>query len=173
MTSLYASGEARPSDRRDALETVLHIPLPAWLEPHLRALEPWLPWITAVGVLMALISMLAIPWMLVRMPTDYFNAPSRPTNLRSPLVWLIWFARNALAAILLLAGIAMLVLPGQGLLTIVIAIMASTFPGKYRLERAIMRRPGILRAVNWIRGRRDKPPLDPPLDSEGEVSDAD
>lgn len=151
----------------------MHIPLPAWLQAPAHALAPWLPWITGVSVLMALISMLAIPWLLIRMPRDYFNAPSRPDPARGPLVWALGLARNTLAVVLLTAGLAMLVLPGQGLLTLVIAMMTATFPGKYRLERAIMRRPAILRAVNWIRDRHHQPPLDAPLDPDGDVSDAD
>lgn len=134
--------------------------LPDWLTP----LEPWLPWMTGAGIIMALLSMLAIPWLLVRMPANYFNRHSSPGHWRRPSGWLLWVLRNTLAVLLLLAGIAMLVLPGQGMLTIVIAIMVSTFPGKYRLERAIMRRPGILRAANWIRHRYHQPPLEAPRD---------
>lgn len=122
---------------------------------------------------MALLSMLAIPWMLVRLPRDYFNAPSRPPRWPGPMTWMIAAARNLLALVMLLAGIAMLVLPGQGVLTILIALMVSSFPGKYRVERAIMRRRSILKAVNWIRRRNGTPPLDPPLDRHGDVFDAD
>ncbi|MBL7249867.1 PGPGW domain-containing protein [Alloalcanivorax sp. C16-2] len=136
--------------------------LPEWLAPLVRHLEPWLPGLTAVGVVMALASALAIPWLVVRMPVDYFNTPSRPLQYRGPLGWLTWLLRNAFALVLLAAGILMLVLPGQGILTIVIALMVSTFPGKYRLERAIMRRPGVLRSTNWIRRRYGRPPLNEP-----------
>ncbi|WP_290538524.1 S-methyl-5-thioribose-1-phosphate isomerase [Alcanivorax sp.] len=72
---------------------------------------------------------------------------------------------------LLVAGILMLVLPGQGLLTILIALMASTFPGKYRLERAIMRRPGVFRAANWIRRKYDRTPLKHPDGHDEDITD--
>lgn len=136
--------------------------LPAWLTPYLDLLKPWLPTMTIVGVIMAVASTLAIPWMVIRMPQDYFNTPTRPTEYRGPVAWAIWTLRNALAVLLLVAGILMLVLPGQGVLTILIALMVSTFPGKYRLESAIMRRPSVLRAVNWIRRRYRRPPLNQP-----------
>lgn len=132
----------------------------------LEQLQPLFPALTAVGVVMALASMMATPWLLVRMPSDYFNTPSRPLHYRGPLGWVIWLLRNALALVLLAAGILMLVLPGQGILTILVALMVSTFPGKYRLERAIMRRPSVLRAANWIRRRYRKPELNPPRDTE-------
>lgn len=144
---------------------------PDWLIPFIRLMEPWFPALTAIGVVMALASMLAIPWLVVRMPVDYFNEASRPTHYRGPVAWLLWLLRNALALVLLAAGILMLLLPGQGILTIVIALMVSTFPGKYRLERAIMRRPRVLRSVNWIRRRYRRPPLNHPR--QREYSDAD
>ena len=56
----------------------------------------------------------------------------------------------------------MLVLPGQGLLTILIGIGISDFPGKYKLERRLVSVPGILGAINWIRGKARVEPLRPP-----------
>ncbi|HEX5677345.1 MAG TPA: hypothetical protein VFX91_05175 [Alcanivorax sp.] len=132
----------------------------------LEQLQPLFPALTAAGVVMAVASMMAIPWLLVRMPADYFNTPGRPLHYRGPLGWVIWLLRNAVALVLLAAGMLMLILPGQGVLTILIALMVSTFPGKYRLERAIMRRPSVLRAANWIRRRHGRPELNPPRDTE-------
>ncbi|KAF0806361.1 hypothetical protein A6D6_01696 [Alcanivorax xiamenensis] len=133
--------------------------LPPWLHQLGQTLEPWFPALTLIGLLMAVISTLAIPWLVIRMPADYFTAERRPTRYRHPGHWLLWALRNALAIVLLAAGLLMLVLPGQGLLTMLIAVMVSTFPGKYRLERAIVRHRGVFRAVNWIRRRRRREPL--------------
>ncbi|MCK0152585.1 hypothetical protein MWU49_02615 [Alcanivorax sp. S6407] len=138
--------------------------LPDWLVPVADQLEPWLPALTLTGVVMAVASVVAIPLFIARMPSDYFTAEYHPLSHRHPLGWLLWCLRNLVALILLVAGIIMLVLPGQGLLTILIAIMTSTFPGKYRLERAIMRRPGVYRGANWIRRKYHRPPLQHPDD---------
>ena len=144
------------------LEPALTPSLPDWLSPLADQLEPWLPALTAFGVIMAVASMIAIPVLIARMPSDYFTASYQPLTHRHPLGWVLWCLRNLIALVLLVAGIIMLVLPGQGLLTILIAIMTSTFPGKYRLERAIMRRPGVYRAANWIRRKYQRPPLEHP-----------
>lgn len=136
--------------------------LPDWLTPIAAHLEPWLPALTATGILMAIASVIAIPLFIARIPADYFTEQYLPFSHRDPTGWLLWCARNLFALILLIAGILMLVLPGQGLLTILIAIMTSTFPGKYRLERAIMRRPRIYRAANWIRRKYRRTPLQHP-----------
>lgn len=132
------------------------------LERLYDAMLPWLPALTASGVFMALASMVAIPWLVVRMPANYFTSHSKPPADRSAAGWTVWLARNLAALLLLVAGIIMLVLPGQGILTILIAIGISTFPGKYHMERAIVRRPRIYRALNWIRQRYNRPPLDHP-----------
>jgi len=53
----------------------------------------------------------------------------------------------------------MLVLPGQGLLTILFGIALLDFPGKYRLERRIVSYPKVLNSINWIRKKANKKPL--------------
>lgn len=144
--------------------------MPAWLAPLAQALEPWLPALTASGLVMAVVSFFAIPWFLVRLPADYFLLSYHPREHRGPLAWIVWLTRNVIALLLLLTGIVMLVLPGQGLLTVFIAIMISTFPGKYRLQTAIIRRPGVFRAVNWIRRRYHHEPLQYPVKETGSTS---
>lgn len=136
--------------------------LPDWFAPIAHQLGPWLPIITATSILMAIASVVAIPVFIARVPENYFTEQYLPHINRNPTGWVLWFVRNLVALVLLLAGILMLVLPGQGLLTILIAIMTSTFPGKYRLERAIMRRPRIYRAANWIRRKYRRTPLQHP-----------
>ena len=145
--------------------------LPAWLAPLAQQLEPWVPALTITGFVMALASCVAIPWLLLRMPADYFTESYLPHAHRGPLAWFFWVIRNVIAVVLLVAGILMLVLPGQGLLTILIALMASTFPGKYRLERAIMRRPGVFRAANWIRRKYHRTPLKHPDGHDKDIID--
>jgi hypothetical protein len=53
----------------------------------------------------------------------------------------------------------MLVLPGQGLLTIILGITLMNFPGKYRLERWLVSRGSTLKLINYLRRRRGKPAL--------------
>jgi hypothetical protein len=69
-------------------------------------------------------------------------------------------SKNAIGIVFVVLGVVMLVLPGQGLLTIVVGLMLLDFPGKYEVELWVVRRPSILRAINWIRSRAHKPPLE-------------
>lgn len=107
-------------------------------------------------------SLIAIPIILVRVPEDYFSERRPRTWFKNhhPVLRLTALAlKNLLGAILLLGGLAMLVLPGQGLLTMLIGISLMDFPGKRALERSIIDRPLILKSINRIRQRFGRPPL--------------
>jgi len=107
-------------------------------------------------------SLIAIPWILVRLPQDYFCERHPRTWLKDhhPVLRFIALAlKNFVGWILLLGGIAMLVLPGQGLLTILIGVSLMDFPGKRAIERKLVSRPLVLQAINRIRRRFDRPPL--------------
>ena len=71
-------------------------------------------------------------------------------------------AKNLLGAALMLLGILMLFTPGQGLLTLLVGLLLMNFPGKYRLERTLVARPGIFRSLNWLRRRRGAEPFELP-----------
>jgi len=129
-----------------------------WLPHWLEWIEPWLPWLTLASVFMALASMVIIPVLIVKMPADYFTYQKRLRSWTLGRVALYVF-RNALALVFLVAGLIMLILPGQGLLTILIAVAISDVPGKYRLELFILNQPRVLRAMNWIRKRYNRQPL--------------
>jgi len=100
---------------------------------------------------------------VTRMSPDYFSSltPAPGTlRYRHPVLSLAMKTfKTILGIALFAAGVAMIVLPGQGLLTIVIAIGLLEFPGKRRLMTAIVCRGGIMKALNGIRHRAGKVPL--------------
>lgn len=107
-------------------------------------------------------SVIAIPWILIRLPRDYFceHHPRAWLKDHHPVLRLIALVlKNFVGGILLLGGIAMLVLPGQGLLTMLIGVSLMDFPGKRAIERKLVSRPLVLQAINRIRQRFDRPPL--------------
>lgn len=133
--------------------------MPEWLLPIWLAMKPWVPLMTITGVITLVGSTLAIPWLILKMPEDYFVRRHKPHVRRGFAGWAIFLLRNTLATLLILIGLIMLILPGQGLLTILIGVMVSTYAGKYRMERAIMRRKSIYNSVNWVRRRYNRPPI--------------
>lgn len=127
--------------------------LPFDLDPALLA------WLAGASLLLAVVGALAAPYLIVHMPADYLLRERRPPEQASALRALAWLLRNTFGALLLLAGIAMLVLPGQGLLTILVAVSLMDLPRKHRALRWLMRRTGLANLANRLRRRAGKPPL--------------
>jgi len=125
----------------------------------LEALSSPAVWISAtvvsIGLLVA--SVAGAGWAVKRLPEDFLVAQSQAPSRRGVTLALV--LRNVLGAVLLLLGILMLALPGQGLLTIIAALSILDFPGKRRLMARLLRVPTVLRAVNRLRERSGKPPL--------------
>ncbi|MFH0920750.1 MAG: PGPGW domain-containing protein [Fibrobacterota bacterium] len=107
-------------------------------------------------------TLLFLPLLIIRLPQDYFLENSHcsekgrgPSVLRRVFV----VSKNLLAALILLMGVLMLFLPGQGLLTMLIGLTLADFPSKRRLLLRLVRIPSVLRAINLIRAKRGKPPI--------------
>jgi hypothetical protein len=124
------------------------------------------PWIVGVSIFMFVASLVVLPLLLIAMPADYFTHRGPRFGWlsgRHPVVRItILAAKNVLGSLLLVAGVVMLVTPGQGILAILIGVCLLDFPGKRNLERSILRRRGILSTLNAIRAKAGKPPLQPP-----------
>ena len=67
--------------------------------------------------------------------------------------------KNSIGLILILCGILMLILPGQGVLTIITGLIFLDYPGKFKFERLLVRNKLILNSMNWIRRKLNKPDL--------------
>jgi hypothetical protein len=123
-------------------------------------------WGTLFSLVAFVAAIVGVPWVVARLPHDYFNSPRRFAWRElghEPLyALLLGLVKNFVGAALLLLGLVMLVTPGQGLLTLMAGLLLMNFPGKYRLERWLVRRPGVLRALNWLRQRHGEPPFDSP-----------
>jgi len=140
-------------------------PLATWFQTH-----PTLLW--AVGIFSAvsfLATLLSLPFILAKLPTDFFtdayeHRRDQKREERPVRLWVRRVLLNTTGVVLIIAGIAMLVLPGQGILTIAVGLMLMSIPGKRRTARWLLRRPGIRPAATRLRGRFGKPPL--VLDSE-------
>lgn len=128
--------------------------------------QPLLFWASAFSLLALVLTLAAVPAVVSRLPADYFSRPRRTTlraNAGMPLVALVLVPlKNALGLVLVLLGFIMLFTPGQGLLTLLAGLLLINFPGKYRLERWLVLRPGVLRGLNWLRRRGGQPPLEAP-----------
>ena len=130
-----------------------------WILAHDTAL--W--WLAAASIVTFVGTLIVVPWLVVRIPSDYFTHGKRHKTLwadQRPVVRAVLLTgKNMLGGVFVTAGIVMLVLPGQGLLTIAIGVMLLDFPGKYRLERWLVTLRPLLRSINWLRRRAERTPL--------------
>jgi len=129
----------------------------------IRAHETAILWIAGASIVAFLGTLIAVPWLILRIPPDYFAYPKRlrtPAPRRHAVVrWAFLLGKNLLGYLLIVAGIAMLVLPGQGVVTILLGGILVDLPGKYRFERWLVARPLVLKSINRLRQRAGRDPL--------------
>lgn len=109
-------------------------------------------------------SVIAVPWVIVRLPADYFRQgrPRRPpfagfpAAARVPLI----VGKNLLGLALVGVGLMFLLMPGQGVIMILIGVLLLDFPRKKQLERWLISRGPILKLANRVRGKWNKEPLE-------------
>ena len=130
--------------------------LRSWLQDN----SALLGWLGALSLGSLVLTALLLPMFVLRLPADYFLVSRQElAGRRGALQWFLRAAKNVLGVVFVLAGIVMIVLPGQGLLTIFIGLLLADFPGKRALERRLVRRPAILGFLNRLRQRHGKAPL--------------
>ncbi len=123
----------------------------------LETLSPWLPVLGWISLTMFVLSLALVPILLVKIPTNYFireEISSSGNKMSSFHYSLVWLLRNLAGLALIIAGLAMIILPGQGLLTILLGLFVADFPGKHSLERKIVKLPAVYQSINWIREKR-------------------
>lgn len=115
------------------------------------------------SIVLVIASLVGLPWFIARLPTDYFSrafTQRHPGHSSSAKQVAGRVVRNAIGVILALAGLVMLVLPGQGIITLLVALTLLDFPGKRRVERWFVGRPKIRSGLDWVRRRAGKPPFE-------------
>ncbi len=118
------------------------------------------------SLLMFIASLVIIPIIISKLPRNYFSQDKRRlSKLHSyhPVVYLVLrLIKNLIGLLLVIAGIVMLVTPGQGILTLLIGLSLMDFPGKYNIERKIVRNTRVFKTLNWIRKKAGALPLEYP-----------
>ena len=93
--------------------------------------------LSAISIVVFVVSLLSVPWMICRIPADYFldsyfqKKRERSIVVRGATI----FVRNILGAGFFLLGFVLLFIPGQGLLTMFLGMILMDFPGKKRMVK--------------------------------------
>jgi hypothetical protein len=127
-----------------------------WIDGH----KAWLAWLAVISAVTLAASALLIPWIVARLPADYFSRDEHPVlwGNAHPLMRIAMVVlKNLFGLILVVLGVLMLILPGQGILTIVAGIALIDFPGRHRLVQWIVAREPVMNGLNWLRRKANRP----------------
>jgi hypothetical protein len=122
-----------------------------WIQDHQAVI--W--WLASVSILLFLASLIAAPVVAIKIPYDYFTKPRKDRKIlavRNPVLKMgLKVVKNIVGYVFIASGLLMLVLPGQGVLTILIGAILADFPGKDRVLIWLVRRGPVLKSINWLR----------------------
>ena len=106
-------------------------------------------------------SIVAVPVAVALLPSNFFvrRAAGFP---KTPLRMVGRILKNVIGYALIAAGILMLVLPGQGILAMLVGLSLIDFPGKRRLQRRLLTNRRLQSTLLWIRRKAGRAPLDFP-----------
>ena len=133
-----------------------------WLSDHFLLLSV-ISGLTFVAGLIGAVS------VAVALPADYFVKPPEHRHGKSLARKIL---KNAVGVIALLLGFVMALplVPGPGLIIMLVGMSMTDFPGKRKLEIRLLHIPGLLKQLNGIRARCGCPPLALPDQDHSDVT---
>ncbi|HIF47323.1 PGPGW domain-containing protein [Candidatus Thioglobus sp.] len=117
-------------------------------------------WMGVVSFVVFVASLLLTPLLLGKIPQDYFiHTNQHKVEIEHLGHLIIVVIRTLIGFVLLIAGIIMLVTPGQGIITIFLGLFLMEFPGKRKLELKFIKHNPTFKALNWLRNKAGKSPF--------------
>ena len=118
-------------------------------------------WMGIVSFVFFVGSLLLTPFLLGKIPQDYFiHTNQHKVEIEHLGHLIIVIIRTLIGFVLIIAGIIMLVTPGQGIISILLGLFLMEFPGKRKLELKLINHEPTFKALNWLRGKAGKDPFD-------------
>jgi len=116
--------------------------------------------VLALAVVTSALGVVIVVWL----PAGHFSRlpyPDAGWRRHRVLRWTVLVSKNLLGVLVLPFGILMALplVPGPGLVFILIGLSLLDFPGKRSLERRLLALPVVLRFLNEVRQRFRRPPL--------------
>ena len=122
--------------------------------------------LTLLGILSVVTfvgSLVALPLLVARLPADYFVRTQQVTlpwrTARPVRNSILCVLRNLLGFLLVLGGLAMLFLPGQGVLTIAVGLLMMDLPKKRAFQGWVISWKPVQGGINWLRRKAHQPDL--------------
>lgn len=118
-----------------------------------------LAWVSLVSVAGVVFGLLGASRLVCWLPSNYFMMFDKPDTTPKLFRPQIQIVKNMAGGILVCLGLVMLIMPGQGLLTLFLGLVIMDFPGKRKVIRFLIRRKTIQNSLNWIRRKKRRPPF--------------
>ena len=124
----------------------------------------YLLWAAVLCIALLVLSLLVAAAVVLSLPSTYFvqrAVPHAAVNWHPAVRVLIRLAKNLLGLALVAMGIVLSIpgIPGQGVLIVLIGLLLLDFPAKRRLMRKLLNQPRVRTAINRLRTRFGRPPL--------------
>ena len=127
-----------------------------WIETH-RSVLVWAGFFSLITVVITAVS---VPFIINLLSEDYFVREKRRSSLKTPSQYVFFTVtmvfKNLIGVLLFFSGFLMLFVPGQGLITIFISLLFIDYPGKWKLQKTVVRNRKIYSVLNWIRRKGGK-----------------
>ena len=139
--------------------------MPVWLREH-----AW--WFAILSGALGLVFALSGYAVLMRLPEDYFLYPGEnaaASGHRSAGRAISLIARNLGGISMIAIGgvLSLPLVPGPGLILVILGLSLTSFPGKQKLKLRLLRAPLTLTVVNWLRSKAGRKPLRLPSSTDG------
>jgi len=119
-------------------------------------------WLGIVSTFTFFLSLTIIPWVIYKLDKDFFihlHEHKKKEDEHPVIFILLRVLRYSAGIILLSAGILMLFLPGQGILTILFGISLLDFPAKRTVTIRLLSCQSVQSSLNWIRKKGNRTPF--------------
>lgn len=137
-----------------------------WFHSHENLMQQ----LGTLSLVLLFVTVVVLPVVVAKLPEDYFTREKREpasSKRKHPLLWgILSLIKNLLGLLMILAGLVMLVLPGQGTIAILVGLALTNFPGKYKLQRRIASQPAVLKTLNKVRELAKEPPFQMPAEPQ-------
>ncbi|HIG84778.1 MAG TPA: hypothetical protein EYG40_05770 [Verrucomicrobia bacterium] len=122
-----------------------------WISDNYRLIQ----WIGIASILLFFLSLFILRCVIIQLPDDYFLNDSSALNKRSGnLIDLARrVAKNLFGFLLIICGIILLFIPGQGLVTIVLGAWIMDLPWIIKIKRKFVYSRLVKKTLNWVRSK--------------------
>jgi len=115
--------------------------------------------VTIVSFAGFVFGLLLVSRLVCRLPSNYFMVFEKPETVPKLFRPKIQIVKNLAGGMLICLGLVMLIVPGQGLLTLFLGLVVMDFPGKNKVIRCLIRVKTIQSSLNWVRHKKGRPPF--------------